>query len=1151
MMILAYVYHRLSIARPDVTRNQEVSRSLRPQRVPVNTWFLFCSILLIASVSTPANELAEYRKHLTLFSLKTTGPVLDGRLDDPCWNNAHVQTAKGFVLLMDEGKIETPAADTEVMSCYDDTHLYIAAKLHEPGMDKLKVSTPVQPWMGDCIEVFVDPTGEGRDYFQFITDTVTNTFSGFNEGGQIALISFEWSVEVAKAENYWSVEMALPFESLGVETPADNERWDFNMGRERYVELENSAWATMGGFAQRERFGRLAFYSRHEIKADMSYWENSDADPLMRRKEVSGIKMADRFLRGGEGTKRTPDLWSYFPYEADRGEKAPSGYFPTQGYLNAETKANHPEFYQAAMDINRLLVQTSFLEEKLRAATRAAFYGTNLAAGDSGSTAFAADMGEMQKENSAIQNGVNEIYQFYGRAYDADRSVELLSGLDSQIETIASRIGTLEERIEEFVSTSASTVAGKTGPWKSAPLELSPEQLYPNDDGTSQRYQFTAFSGAHTEPLWPLGPFDGFHIDHPIPWPITDVPGEYKFPKLRGYIDRILRESGGKIDSFSCTEPSYRGMVIPMTEWMLAKAEKDPDILRQTEKDEQPPLVARLLIGKNSRLNIENPDARKYIDGYLKNMAAELSSMAELDYFLTGWEGSAPHIGYNPSCQSAFRDYLKERYGSVEKLNKKWRTDYGSFESIEVPYGQYTAPADEVSGLTYEFERWHRLNYVRLLASMRLSLKKGAPDVPVMPDPSHFLKEGNTYLMYRENTGDMMSFHSRPGMEEPMWVYLETMNRAFGMITGYFENYFGMWPKAHLNDERLARRVLNKLFFKMFLRDVRVSAWWLRAASHPTAILVAYNGNSFNVDYQQTIYRWSTTSIPAMFRRCRSIEKALLESRQEIPQTAVIQPCASVFNLASLKHDSNNSDTLSLMYDLHNKLLSPLNVAHDYLPEEMVLDGKGSLDDYTVLFLPYAPYMSKEFSERLTKWVKKGGTLIAMGPFALKNEFGLDFADQSSLFKTLIPEYRKTGTDAWDYSVEGKGERSQPQILETAFGKGRVVHLNRMLDRYLRKPALKQSLMERVEEVCERTAVSPDADLEILVREGDDGERYLGLCNMNVEEPLDTTVTVTGRVENPVDLLVPGFFPVPSKIDGNTTVLKIYLEPGDWTLIRL
>ena len=165
-------------------------------------------------------------------------------------------------------------------------------KLHEPGIDKLKVSGPVQPWMGDCVEVFVDPAGEGKRYFQFVVDSVENTYVGLNDSGQEGAISFEWSVKCSKSKSYWTVEMAIPFASLGCEKPKDNQRWNFNVGRERYVELEFSSWATLGGFTQQKRFGRLAFYSRHEIVADMKYWENSDADPLMRRKEVSGIKMS-------------------------------------------------------------------------------------------------------------------------------------------------------------------------------------------------------------------------------------------------------------------------------------------------------------------------------------------------------------------------------------------------------------------------------------------------------------------------------------------------------------------------------------------------------------------------------------------------------------------------------------------------------------------------------------------------------------------------------------------------------------------------------------------------------------------------------------------------------------------------------------------
>jgi hypothetical protein len=257
-----------------------------------------------------------------------------------------------------------------------------------------------------------------------------------------------------------------------------------------------------------------------------------------------------------------------------------------------------------------------------------------------------------------------------------------------------------------------------------------------------------------------------------------------------------------------------------------------------------------------------------------------------------------------------------------------------------------------------------------------------------------------------------------------------------------------------------------------------------------------------------------------------------------------------VFNLASLNRKGNDSDTLTLMFDLHNKLLGPENVAHDYLPEEMVLDGNGSLDDYTALFLPYAPYMSEEFSRRLTKWVKKGGTLFAVGPFALKDECGVDLADRSSLFRTLFPAFKEAASGDWDYSVDGTDHRARP--IETKnFGKGQVICLNRMLNELLEDASSTSVLTDSVRETCERTAQSPDSDLGILVREGEQGEKYLGLHNRNVEEPIETTVTVVGKYENPMDLLVPGWFPVPSDINGRKTTLTIRLEAGDWTLLRL
>ena len=135
--------------------------------------------------------------------------------------------------------------------------------------------------------------------------------------------------------------------------------------------------------------------------------------------------------------------------------------------------------------------------------------------------------------------------------------------------------------------------------------------------------------------------------------------------------------------------------------------------------------------------------------------------------------------------------------------------------------------------------------------------------------------------------------------------------------------------------------------------------------------------------------------------------------------------------------------------------------------------------------------------------------------------------------------------------MDGTDQKSRPAVTTKNFGKGQVVCLNRMADEILRNPSLKSLLMEIVKDVCEQTATSPNSDLEILVREGGHGEKYLGLCNRNVEEPIETIVTVLGEYENPMDVLVPGHFPVPSVISKNKTILKIYLAPGDWTMVQL
>jgi hypothetical protein len=299
------------------------------------------------------------------------------------------------------------------------------------------------------------------------------------------------------------------------------------------------------------------------------------------------------------------------------------------------------------------------------------------------------------------------------------------------------------------------------------------------------------------------------------------------------------------------------------------------------------------------------------------------------------------------------------------------------------------------------------------------------------------------------------------------------------------------------------------MFFTLYMRDVRLTTWWVRYTAAPTSYAVAYNGNASMLDYDQTIYRWSTTALPVMFDRGRAIEKALLQSTPEFPRAAIIQPCASVFNLASMGEDHKTSPTIRMMFELHNSVLRPRDLAHDYVPEEMVLDQLATLDPYALLFLPYAPYMSGAFAAQLKQWVENGGTLVSIGPFALMDPFGARLGAETSLFRQLFPDFRRTGAGYFDYSLTGDAAADAPGISRTAAGRGTHVHLKRMSSVYTQNAALKAMFDKELTAFDTlRSASTASADLKVLVRttgksrDDQDADLYVCVCNLNVEEPV-------------------------------------------------
>ena len=189
-------------------------------------------------------------------------PVLDGQPADACWREAMVAT--DFSVL-GSGGTERAFRQTTARAAWDDQALYLHVICLEP--DPASVTAEVKDrdgevWMEDAVEVFLQPDLARTDFLHFVINArgvryeERNTDPAFDPDVQVRAVALPQA---------WQVEMALPWQQLGVAAPREDAAWGFNIGREHRPQRpqEWSTWAPLAkGEAKFHRpnlFGRLQF----------------------------------------------------------------------------------------------------------------------------------------------------------------------------------------------------------------------------------------------------------------------------------------------------------------------------------------------------------------------------------------------------------------------------------------------------------------------------------------------------------------------------------------------------------------------------------------------------------------------------------------------------------------------------------------------------------------------------------------------------------------------------------------------------------------------------------------------------------------------------------------------------------------------------
>ena len=191
--------------------------------------------------------------------------TIDGRMDEPQW--AEVQEQTGFYLLKRQKPTLDPAQTSfKILPCKD--RVIIGIRCEEPDMAHInKVNQYTTIWTGDAVELYLSPSNNYFDFYQFVVSSVGATASLFHsEGGVIRPDPYapEWKSAVHKGEDFWSVEIEIPLSSFYM-TPNElwSDNWLVNVCRtRRYLNVNtdvgsNSSWSPVGGYKDSKKFRSL------------------------------------------------------------------------------------------------------------------------------------------------------------------------------------------------------------------------------------------------------------------------------------------------------------------------------------------------------------------------------------------------------------------------------------------------------------------------------------------------------------------------------------------------------------------------------------------------------------------------------------------------------------------------------------------------------------------------------------------------------------------------------------------------------------------------------------------------------------------------------------------------------------------------------
>lgn len=220
---------------------------------------IFSKILFIALICYSTAVFAQNEPRQLVAKYITEAIQLDGELNEAVWQSA--DAASDFWQYFPKDSIKATHS-TEIKIVYNKSTLYIGVKAEAPSNDFV-VSSLKRDFGGttnDNVTLLFDTFNDGTNAFAFgvtpygVRREILVSSGGAVREGYNVTWDVKWKAESKIYDNYYTVEMAIPFTSIKFEEGAT--KWRFRPYRWSVQTNEQSTWARV---PQTQLLGNLAF----------------------------------------------------------------------------------------------------------------------------------------------------------------------------------------------------------------------------------------------------------------------------------------------------------------------------------------------------------------------------------------------------------------------------------------------------------------------------------------------------------------------------------------------------------------------------------------------------------------------------------------------------------------------------------------------------------------------------------------------------------------------------------------------------------------------------------------------------------------------------------------------------------------------------